>query len=111
MSPMDERKAAKEAREARENPVGERPGDVRRREEVVKERDARHLAEEGNRDTGAIGRPEHATGDTMRTGAERRMREGTPQAKEPDGRPYGEDWEPDSYGDKSGNVGGVGGKP
>lgn len=101
MSGTDSRK---EAREVTDNPVGERPQDRRAREEVVKERDARHLAEETKRGTGAI---DGASEPAPDAGGLSSRRDG-PEAKTPDGKPYGEDWDPDAYGDKATDVGGIG---
>jgi hypothetical protein len=108
MKPSDDRK---EAREVSDKPVGERLQDLRSREEVIKERDARHLADEANYGTDALDVPGSDDDGPSSVGAERRMREGTPKAKTPDGRPYAEDDDPDSYGDKGGTLGGTGGRP
>lgn len=107
MKPSDDR----EAREVSGNPVGRRPQDLRSREEVVKERGARHLAEEAGRRIDALDTPGGESGGPSSVGAERRLREGTPEAKEPDGRPYGKDEDPDSHGGKAGTLGGSGGRP
>lgn len=108
MKPSDIRK---EAKEVSENPVGSRPQDLRSREEVIKERDARHLADEAEYRTGATDLPENDADAPSSVGKERRMREGTPEAKTPDGRPYAESRDDDSYGDKAGTLGGTGGRP
>ncbi|HEV7367977.1 hypothetical protein [Arenibaculum sp.] len=94
----------KEAREVTDNPIGERPQDQRSREEVVKQRDARHLADEAEQGTGAL---EGGSDTAGGAGGVSTRREG-PEGKTPDGKPYGEDWDPDAYGDKGTNVGGLG---
>src|SRR5688500_18509109 len=95
-----------------EAPIGTRAQDVRSRTEGIAERDAKHLAEERGEPAASkqleINR---APDDAMRTGIERRLKEGTPHALDADGKPYGHDEDPGRYGSKAGTVGGIGGQP
>jgi len=95
-----------------EGPVGTRAQDIRSRTDVIAERDAKHLADERGESAPSKGLETNpAPDEAMRTGIERRLKEGTPQALDADGKPYGHDEDPDSYGSKGATVGGIGGQP
>jgi hypothetical protein len=100
----------REAREQRDKPVGERPQDIRSRTDVIMERDANHLADEQG-ESASVGGLNPEPDQAMRTGKERRMAEGASPTLDANGKPYGDDEDPDSTGTKAGTLGGIGGLP
>ena len=89
----------RDAREQQEKPVGQRPQDIRSRTNVIMERDARHLADEQG-ESASAGTLNPEPDEAMRTGKERRMEQGASPTLDADGKPYGHDWDPDSYSTK-----------
>ena len=85
----------REAQEQRNNPVGQRPQDIRSRTDVIMERDAHHLDNQQGESASVQGlSPE--PDETMRTGKEERMEKGASPTLDADGKPYGHDEDPDS---------------
>src|SRR3954462_4178336 len=91
--------ADREAKEQRDNPVGQRPQDIRSRTDVIMERDANHLADEQG-ESASVGTVNGEPDEAMRTGIERRLEKGSGPTRDADGKPYGHDWDPDSYSSK-----------
>jgi hypothetical protein len=89
----------RDAKEQQEKPVGQRPQDIRSRTDVIMERDARHLADEQG-ESASTGTLNPEPDQAMRTGKERRMEQGASPTLDADGKPYGHDWDPDSYSTK-----------
>src|SRR4051812_529761 len=100
----------REAQEQRNNPVGQRPQDIRSRTDVIMERDAHHLDNQQG-ETASVQGLSPEPDETMRTGKERRMEKGASPTLDADGKPYGHDEDPDSTGTKAGTLGGIGGLP
>jgi hypothetical protein len=100
----------REAKEQRNNPVGQRPQDIRSRTDVIMERDAHHLANQQG-ESASVGEVNAEPDEAMRTGKERRMEQGASKTVDADGKPYGHDEDPDSTSTKAGTLGGIGGLP
>ena len=96
MSPADERK------DIEDNPVGERPQDIRSRTETIKERDAKHLTDEARYGTSGIDDADQPADPPVAPagGAQRRGR-----AQTADGKPYADSQDPDSRSDGVSNTG------
>ena len=100
----------REAQEQRNNPVGQRPQDIRSRTDVIMERDAHHLDNQQGESASVQGlSPE--PDEAIRTGKEDRMEKGASPTLDADGKPYGHDEDPDGTGTKAGTLGGIGGLP